>query len=323
VLERGARQMVFNLVFTGPSRFGAADDAATCRRLAPWRQQVVLAAAYSTSEHGGLVEAIPGRAWMATPWPISPGSIPCPWPTRRRGDPTPLPNASVGIDFSGPAAALPQVPAWQVLQQAEGFWRGRTMLIGATVMEALGFQPLPSPLAWLLLGGWTLLVAGTLRRGGQVGTSVAITGALLVAGLLAAGGIWAVAYRLPPMSALVAMPLLGGGLRSWSQWRQESRERAYLRQVLSRRVFDPDQPGPAGAPAGPPGGDPPRLASAQGSSGSRGGLRFAGIAQKPPEAGPPPAPGVAGSARIPPARPAMPSGTQSITAALGPLRSWW
>jgi adenylate cyclase len=199
----------------------------------------------------------------------------------------------VGIDFSGPAAALPQVPAWQVLQQAEGFWRGRTMLIGATVMEALGFQPLPSPLAWLLLGGWTLLVAGTLRRGGQVGTSVAITGALLAAGLLAAGGIWAVAHRLPPVSALVAMPLLGGGLRSWSQWRQESRERAYLRQVLSRRVSDPDQPGPAGAPAGPPGGDPPRLASAQGSSGSGGGLRLAGIAQKPPGAGPPPAPGVA------------------------------
>jgi hypothetical protein len=155
----------------------------------------------------------------------------------------------VGIDFSGPAAALPQVPAWQVLQQAEGFWRGRTMLIGATVMEALGFQPLPSPLAWLLLGGWTLLVAGTLRRGGQVGTSVAITGALLAAGLLAAGGIWAVAYRLPPMSALVAMPLLGGGLRSWSQWRQESRERAYLRQVLSARLPHPDAQHPAGAGA--------------------------------------------------------------------------
>jgi len=35
---------------------------------------------------------------------------------------------------------------------------------------------------------------------------------------------------------LVAMPLLGGGLRSWSQWRHESRERAYLHQVLARRV---------------------------------------------------------------------------------------
>jgi predicted nucleotidyltransferase len=54
VLELGARQMEFNVVFTGPSRLGAADDAAFERRLAPWRRQVVLAAAFSTSEQGGL-----------------------------------------------------------------------------------------------------------------------------------------------------------------------------------------------------------------------------------------------------------------------------
>jgi adenylate cyclase len=54
--------------------------------------------------------------------------------------------------------------------------------------------------------------------------------------LIGVGGIWALAHRLPPVSVLVAMPLLGGGLRSWSQWRHESRERAYLHQVLARRV---------------------------------------------------------------------------------------
>ena len=39
----------------------------------------------------------------------------------------------------GPAADLPQVPAWQVLEQPEGFWRGRTVLIGATAPD-LGDQ---------------------------------------------------------------------------------------------------------------------------------------------------------------------------------------
>ena len=289
VLELGARQVVFNVVFTGPSRFGAADDAAFERRLTPWRRQVVLAAAYGTSEQGGLeqallqrpvyggfprlgltallqspgglAEAIPGRAWIDGNLADFPGIHPLPLAYVAAG--RFLPNTSVGIDFSGPATALPQVPAWQVLQQAEGFWRGRTVLIGATapelgdqqetpfgsqsgaqvqlaalatVMEERGFQPLPSPLVWLLLGGWALLVAGMLWRSRQVGSTVAIMVGIAAAGLLGAGGIWALAHRLPPVSTLVVMPLLGGGLRSWSQWRHESLERAYLHQVLARRV---------------------------------------------------------------------------------------
>ena len=115
VLERGARQMVFNLVFTGPSRFGAADGGATCRRLAPWRRQVVLAAAYSTSEQGGLaqvqvqrplyggfprlgltalrqsprglVEAIPGRAWIDDTLADFPGIHPLPLAYEAAGRP--------------------------------------------------------------------------------------------------------------------------------------------------------------------------------------------------------------------------------------------
>ena len=289
VLERGARQVVFNVVFAGPSRFGSADDAAFERRLAPWRRQVVLAAAYGTSEQGGLeqaqlqrpvfssfprlgltallqsprglAEAIPGRAWIDDTLADFPGSHPVPLAYEAAGRPPPAP--SVGIAFSGPAAALPQVPAWQVQQQAEGFWRGRTVLIGATapelgdqqetpfgsqsgaqvqlaalatVMESRGLLALPSSLEWLLLAGWPLLVAFTLRRGAQAGATLMLTGVLVAAGLLGAGGIWALAQRLLPVSALVAMPLLGGGLRSWSQWRHESRERAYLHQVLARRV---------------------------------------------------------------------------------------
>ena len=57
VLERGARQVVFNIVMAGPSRYGPADDAAFQQRLAPWRQRVVLAASYGTSEQGQLQQA--------------------------------------------------------------------------------------------------------------------------------------------------------------------------------------------------------------------------------------------------------------------------
>jgi adenylate cyclase len=39
-----------------------------------------------------------------------------------------------------------------------------------------------------------------------------------------------------PVTFLMATPLLGGGLRAWGQWRQENRERAYLHQILARKV---------------------------------------------------------------------------------------
>lgn len=289
VLERGARQVVFNVVFAGPSSLGVADDEAFERRLAPWRRQVVLATAYGTREQGGLVqaqmqrpvydgfprlgltallqsrqgmaEAIPGRTWIDDSLGDFPGPHPLPLAYAAAGRSPP--GDSVGIDFSGPAAALPQVPAWQVLEQAEGFWRGRTVLIGATapqlgdqqetpfgsesgaqvqleamatVMEEKGFQPLPRPLTWILLGAWFLLVAATLRLGRQMGSTLMITAALQAAALLGAGATWALAHRLPPVTALMVLPLLGGSVRSWSQWRSESRERAYLHQVLARRI---------------------------------------------------------------------------------------
>jgi adenylate cyclase len=104
-------------------------------------------------------------------------------------------------------------------------------------------------------------VGWALRRGGQVGTTVAITTGLAAAGLLGAGGAWLLAHRLAPVTLLVATPLLGGGLRAWAQWRQENRERAYLHQLLARRVSPTllhdilRQPGPiwtqVGGEAGP------------------------------------------------------------------------
>ena len=165
VLERGAAQVVFNVVTSQPSRYGPADDRAFVRRLAPWRERVVLAASLSGSEQDGLVqrqlqrplyagfhrvglttllqsqqgltEAIPGRRWLE----LALGDFPTPHPT-------PLALAALGrsvperplaINFPGPAGTLSQVSAWQVLEQPASLWRGRIVLIGATAPE-LGDQ---------------------------------------------------------------------------------------------------------------------------------------------------------------------------------------
>lgn len=288
VLERGARQVVFNIVYAGPSRFGPADDAAFQRRLAPWRQRVVLASAYLRDERGGLeqveikrplfpfprqgltallqspqglVEAIPGRDWSDHNLADFPAPHPQPLAFVAAGQP--LTAGPLAIDFSGPAATLPQVPAWQVLQKPRGFWHDRTVLIGATapelgdlqetpfgpqsgthvqfaalgtVLAGRGFQVLPLPLQLGLLGAWGLMAALLLRRSGQFGQTAVLGLGLAAAGLIGAGGLWSQARLLPPVTVLVGTPLLGAGARGWGQWRRESRERSYLHQVLSRRV---------------------------------------------------------------------------------------
>jgi adenylate cyclase len=288
VLERGAKQVVFNIVLAGPSRYGPADDAAFQRRLAPWRQRVVLAASYGTSVQAGLeqtqlqmplfpfprvgltalllspqglVQAIPGRHWLEEN--LADFAPPHPAPLADVAAGRSLSEAPVGIDFTGPAARLPQVPAWQVLQQPPGFWRGRTVVIGATVPElgdqqetpfgpqsgaqvqvaALatveqqrGFRAMPGPWVGMLLLGWPLLAGGGLRRGRDAAATAVIAVALAAAGITASGLGWVLAHCLWPVTFLVATPLLGGGLRAWGQGRQESRERAYLHQILARKV---------------------------------------------------------------------------------------
>jgi adenylate cyclase len=172
-------------------------------------------------------------------------------------------EAPVGIDFSGPARRLHQVSAWQVLKQPQGFWRGRTVLIGATapelgdqqetpfgpqsgaqvqaaalatVEQQRGFRAMPGPWLGLLLGGWPLLAGGLLRRGRDAGATAAIAVAMAVAGVAVSGLGWVLVHSLMPVTFLMATPLLGGGLRAWGQWRQENRERAYLHQILARKV---------------------------------------------------------------------------------------
>ena len=288
VLERGAARVVFNIVTSQPSRYGPADDQAFVRRLAPWRQRVVLAASLGSSEQAGLAEqqlqrplygdfprvgltallqspqgiteAIPGRRWLEQTLADFPPPHPLPLAFAALGRPAPA--EPLAINYPGPAGSLPQVPAWQVLEQPAGFWGGRTVLFGATAAE-LGDQQetpygpqsgaevqaaalasllqgtaqrqLPAPVVVVLLLGWLLLAGLLLRRGGNASVTLSLALTIASGGLLLAGVSWSTGWLLP-VTALVAAPLVGGAVRGGGQWLGESRERAYLHQVLARRI---------------------------------------------------------------------------------------
>ncbi|MFM7313630.1 MAG: CHASE2 domain-containing protein, partial [Cyanobium sp.] len=152
VLERGARQVVFNIVHSQPSRYGPEDDRAFMRRLAPWRARLVMAASLTRSDGGGMTqlnlqrplqagfhrvgltsllqspqgitEAIPGQDWLRENLADFPTPHPPPLAFAVQGQA--VPAQPLAINFPGPAGSLPQVPAWQVLQRPEAIWRGRT-----------------------------------------------------------------------------------------------------------------------------------------------------------------------------------------------------
>jgi adenylate cyclase len=287
VLERGAAGVVFNLQFSQPSRFGPQDDAAFQRRLAPWWDRLVLAAAVERSTTGpgeqaqlrlpifatakvglsnllqspqGLVQAIPGTDWIDRTLQDFPSPHPPSLAHAARGQLPP--RGALGIRYPGPARVLRQVPAWQVLEQPPGFWRGRLVLIGATAPQ-LGDQQetpfgaqsgtevqaaalatlvrgdpfrLPSPLALALLWpAWLALTAALLAWRRQATATILATGGLVALALLLVSVSWWAGWWLPGM-ALLGCPLLAGGLRAAVQWRRESGERAYLHQLLARRI---------------------------------------------------------------------------------------
>ena len=288
VLERGAAQVVFNIVTSQPSHYGPADDRAFRRRLAPWRQRLVLAASLASVEQGelaelqlqrplyrlfgreglttvmqspqGIAEAIPGALWLQQTLADFPAPHPPPLAFAALGRAVPL--RPLAINYPGPAGSLPQVPAWQVLQQPEGFWRGRTVLIGATapelgdqqetpygpqsgaevqaaalasLMQGSAQRPLAPPAQLALLVAWFGLGLLALRRGASATGTAAFTLGGTAAGLLLAALAWSGGWLLP-VTALVASPLLGGGVRGVGQWRRESRERQYLHDLLAKRV---------------------------------------------------------------------------------------
>ena len=309
VLEQGARQVVFTVLYPLPSGFGPADDRAFLQRLAPWRQQVVLMAGYGAEQDPasglelvqlrepvvrlgavgldallegatGAIEAIPGRQWEREALAEFPPPRPLALAFAAAGR-TP-PQAPLGIDFPGPAGTVPVVPAWQVQQQTPDFWRNRVVVFGrtpsrlsdrrespfgplssvelqaaalATVLQGRGFHPLPGVATLLLLVGWGVLSIGVLRRPRLAGRTVTGALALALAGLGVGALGWLAGWWLP-VSALLLAPLLGGGARALGQWLQESRERAYLHQVLARRVSPAllvdilREPGPLGTQLG-------------------------------------------------------------------------
>lgn len=299
-LERGAARVVFNIVTSQPSRYGPSDDEAFRRRLAPWRRQVVLAAAVQGAAADGpavgagqgsgaaaetlqlqrplyaefprvgltallqspqgITEAIPGRQWLAQTLRDFPP--PHPPPLAFVALDRSQPERPLTINYPGPAGSLPVVPAWQLLETPASLWRGRTVLIGATAPELGDQQETPfgpqsgaevqaaalasllqgtalrqpaTPFTALLLLVWFALAGLGLRQGRHATATAAIGVSAAAAGLLLAAVSWVGGWLLP-VSALVASPLLGGGVRGFGQWRRESSERRYLHELLARRV---------------------------------------------------------------------------------------
>lgn len=163
LLRSGARQVVFNVVHAQPSALGPDDDRAFSRRLAPFRDRVVLAAALVEHDGGdglstrtllgpgntfagggfrrvgltnllqspqGVAEAIPGRRWLEA----SLGEIAAdpPPPLALAASGRPLQAGPLLIDPLPPESSPPLLPAWQLEDTPASLWRGRSVLIGVT-----------------------------------------------------------------------------------------------------------------------------------------------------------------------------------------------
>ncbi len=209
----------------------------------------------------GMVEAVPGQDWIRTRLSDFPPPLPRPMAFLvRQAPPPPVP---MGLDYPGPAGTMARIPAWKVLEVPASFWRGRTVLIGVTapalgdlqetpvgpmggteiqavavanVLEGRGLRRLSPWGDGLLLLGWGLAAGLLLRRPASAVASLRI--GLLLGGvaLLTGGALWSLASLGLPVAALLLAPLAAGGVRAVGQGLAESRERAYLHQVLSRRV---------------------------------------------------------------------------------------
>lgn len=209
----------------------------------------------------GMSEAIPGGIWLRAnlegftrPWPL-----PLPFAAASIAPP----QAAMAIDFPGPAGTIARIPAWRLPQVPARIWRGRTVLIGvtapdqgdqqetpfgpqsgtdieaaalATVLSGTGRLPLADSAATALLTGWALLGWALLRRGGDSRRSLGLALLLALTALLLSATAWGFAGRELPAAALLLAPLLAGGTRAAAQGLREQRERAYLHQLLARRI---------------------------------------------------------------------------------------
>ena len=163
VLQKGARRVVFNIVYVGPSSFGPDDDRAFQDALRPWQDRIVLSASLVRQQLEGHAQVQLRRPWYAGfPVGLSAFSMDVfgvvqavPGPTRLKGmlsafpEPHPPPLASlasgvssagdIGIDFLGPSGHIPVIPAWAVGTLPDSTWRNKTVIVGSTA-PSLGDQ---------------------------------------------------------------------------------------------------------------------------------------------------------------------------------------
>ena len=151
VLEQGANRVVFNIVHSGSSRFGAEDDQAFAARLKPWRDRIVMSASYVQERNAG-VELVQLRRPMAGLAPVGlssfvldlfgvvsavPGAIrskelmegfPPPHPTLAHlAADVPLQPGNQGINFVQRAEWACRA-GWRVGSAPAAVWRNKTVV---------------------------------------------------------------------------------------------------------------------------------------------------------------------------------------------------
>ncbi|MFN5221969.1 MAG: adenylate/guanylate cyclase domain-containing protein, partial [Cyanobacteriota bacterium] len=209
----------------------------------------------------GITEAIPGGAWLQQE--LTDLSLPSLRPLAFAAIQGPLPKRPLGINYRGGSGQVRLLPAWQLEQAPRQLFRGRTVLIGATapelgnlqetpfgalngtevqaaalasVLEGKGLWRLPEPLEMLLLALWTLSIGLVLGRTRQAIRSLALGAGLTAIACAAVVLPWWLTSLWLPATSLLSLPLFALVCRAGPQAWQEVRERAYLHQVLARRV---------------------------------------------------------------------------------------
>ncbi len=246
-LQKGAKSVVFNIVYAGPSVFGPADDQAFRELLNPWKDRVYLSASYVHQQLDGYEQA-QLRLPRERSYPIGlslfslnsfgvvqgiPGSrrldgmlrhfeLPHPVPLAHLAAGVPSPVDDSGIDFLGPTGHIPVTPAWMVEMLPESEWRDRIVIFGATA-PSLGDQ-LETPFGQqsgseVLFSAITGLQTGRGFRHPAFGLLVAISSAWL---LFCHWRIAASATALKTVISTAALALLSLGFTvaawSWGIW---------------------------------------------------------------------------------------------------------
>jgi len=164
VLERGAKGVIFNIIFANPSAYGPEDDQYFLKRLEPWKNQITLAADLERSTQNGVAQrklvmpiwpwpnigmttlllskrgqvlAIPGERWTSQELK----SLPTPHPDALAfvANQHPPSQSALDLPFIGGQGGWPAIPAWQIEEMSDDFWQDRLVLIGVT-SSAMGHQ---------------------------------------------------------------------------------------------------------------------------------------------------------------------------------------